>query len=66
MEKWYDSEEDVLNIQLSKKKYWKSVELSNGMVLDLSKDGTIISIEIMKASKIFSGEFKQVIQTAKV
>ena len=64
METWYDKEEDILNIQL-KEGYWKSIELPNGVIIDIAKDGTISGIEIMKASKIFSGDVKKVIQTAK-
>lgn len=61
---WYDEEEDVLNIQLSSKKYWKSVALHNGVVLDLSTDGTIIAVEVLHASKVFTGETKNVLETA--
>jgi len=64
MEKWYDKEEDVLNIQISKKDYWKSIELPNGVIIDVSKDGSIVAVEILKASKIFSGDVKNVIEMA--
>ena len=65
MESWYDKEEDILNIQLKDEKYWKSIELANGIVFDVSKDGSILSVEILRASKIFSGDVKKVIETAK-
>lgn len=65
MESWYDKEEDILNIQLKKENYWKSIELPNGIVTDVAKDGSIMSIEILKASKIFSGDVKKVIEVAK-
>ncbi len=65
MENWYDSEEDVLGIHIQDKKYWKSIELPNGIVVDVSKDGEIIGLEIFRASKIFSGDVKKVIETAK-
>ena len=65
MEQWYDKEEDILGARLEDKDYWKSVELPNGIVIDISKDGIIIGIEIQKASNIFSGDFKQVIESAK-
>jgi uncharacterized protein YuzE len=64
MKSWYDKEEDILNIRLAEKKYWKSVELPNGILLDIAEDGTIINIEIWRASKIFFGEVKKVIETA--
>lgn len=65
MEMSYDDEEDVLNIQLSNETYWKSVELPNGVVFDVAKDGKITAIEILRASKVFSGDVKKVIETAK-
>ncbi|MFQ5621026.1 MAG: DUF2283 domain-containing protein [Candidatus Nanoarchaeia archaeon] len=59
---WYDKEEDVFNIELEKGEYWKSVELPNGVVIDISKDGVITGIEIHTASKVFSGDVKKVIE----
>ena len=47
-ELWYHAEEDVLGIQLGKKKYWKSVELASNVVVDLAKNGETIGIEILK------------------
>jgi len=60
----YDKEADILNIDLENKEYWKSVELPNGMVVDIAEDGNIISIEILWASKFFSGDAKKVIEMA--
>ncbi len=65
-ETWYDAEEDVLNIELKEGEYWKSIELPNGMTIDVAKDGSILSIEILRASKIFSGDAKRVIDAVKV
>ncbi|MBI5064865.1 DUF2283 domain-containing protein [Candidatus Woesearchaeota archaeon] len=65
METWYDKEEDVFNIQLEDKEYWKSLEL-NGVVLDLAKDGSVMSVEIHKASRVFSGDTKKVLEKAKM
>lgn len=64
MENWYDKKEDILNIEMSDKEYWKSVELPSGVVIDISKDGAIIAIEILRASKIFSGDVRKVIEVA--
>ena len=64
-EVWYDKEEDILNIELQKKEYWKTIELPSGINIDIAKDGTIAGIEILRASKIFSGDVKKVIQQAK-
>tara|TARA_Y100000310_G_C20524054_1_gene735119 strand:+ start:324 stop:530 length:207 start_codon:yes stop_codon:yes gene_type:complete len=63
-ETWYDKESDVLNINLSDKDYDKSIELPNGMVLDLAEDGSIVSIEVLNASKVFSGDARKVIEMA--
>jgi len=66
MEKiWYDKEEDILNIELNKGEYWKSVEIPNGVIIDVSKDGIITGIEILKASKVFIGDVRKVIKQAK-
>ena len=64
-ETWYDKEEDVLNIELSKKEYWKTIEMPNGINIDIAKDGSITGIEILRASKVFSGDVKKVIEQAK-
>jgi len=64
MESWYDKEEDILNLQIQDKEYWKSIEIPGGIVIDIAKDGSINSIEILKASKIFSGDVKKVIEIA--
>ena len=65
MESWYDKEEDILNVQLQEEGYWKSIELPNGIVIDVTENGKIMSIEISQASKIFSGDVKKVIELAK-
>ncbi|MBS3176453.1 DUF2283 domain-containing protein [Candidatus Woesearchaeota archaeon] len=66
METWYDKHADVLNIEIEEGEYWKSVELANGIILDISKDGKVTGIEILKASKRFAGDVKKVIENAKV
>jgi len=63
MEEWYDKEEDILNIEINGGEYWKSIELPNGVVIDIDKKGKIKSIEILRASKIFSGDVKKVLET---
>jgi len=65
MEDWYDSEEDVLGVHIRDDEYWKSIELPNGIVIDISREGKIIGIEVLRASKIFSGDVKKVIEMAK-
>lgn len=53
---WYDKEFDILGAHFSKEKSWKSLELPNGVVLDLSKSGKIVGLEIFKASRFFKKE----------
>lgn len=62
MEEWCDKEEDILNIELNSGEYWKSIELPNGVVIDLDKNGKVKAIEILRASKIFSGDAKKAIE----
>lgn len=63
-ETWYDKEEDIMGVQLFRGKYWKSIELPNGITIDVAKTGKIIGMEIANAKKIFSGKTKKVLQTA--
>ena len=65
-EMWYDEEADILNLEINDKEYWKSIELPNGVVLDIAKDGSITSIEILRASKLFFGDAHKVIERARV
>jgi uncharacterized protein YuzE len=53
---WYDNEEDILGIRIKEGEYWKSIELPNGIVIDISKEGEVIGMEIYRASRIFSGD----------
>ncbi len=62
---WYDEESDILNLEINDKEYWKSIELPSGIVLDLAEDGSITSIEILRASKLFFGDAHKVIEKAR-
>lgn len=61
---WYDAEEDVLGIQLTDGKYWKSVEVSKNVVVDLSHDGEIVGIEILKAHQSFKKDATLIVSKA--
>ena len=65
MEQWYDKEEDILGVRLQEKNYWKSIELSSGIVIDVSNDGSVIGIEIPNASSVFLKDAKKVIDSSK-
>ena len=47
----YDKEVDVLSIVFSDKKIKESDEDKPGIILDYDKHGSIVSIEILQASK---------------
>ena len=47
----YDPEVDVLLIQFSQNKIAESDESRNGVILDYDKDGNVVRIEILDASK---------------
>lgn len=63
-ETWYDREEDVLGIQLKDKGYWKSVEVSKNVVVDLAHDGEIIGVEILGAKRSFKKDTPLIISKA--
>jgi len=64
METWYNPEEDIYNIQLKKAEYWKSIELPNGVIIDIAKDKSVMAVEILCASKVFSGDVRKVIENS--
>ncbi len=59
---WYDSEEDIIGIELNKGTYWKSIETQSGLVIDISKNGKILGLEIPHAKKVLAGSAKKVLQ----
>ena len=47
----YDKETDILYITFNKQKIKESDEDKPGIIIDYSKDGSIVGIEILNASK---------------
>ena len=47
----YDQEVDVLRIELSNRPVEESDEEKPGIILDYDKEGNVVSIEILNASK---------------
>ena len=47
----YDQEVDVLRIELSDRPVEESDEEKPGLILDYDKEGNVVSIEILNASK---------------
>lgn len=47
----YDPEADAMNIKFQSGKYNISKEIAEGIIIDYTKDGRVISIEILDASK---------------
>jgi uncharacterized protein YuzE len=47
----YDPEVDAMNIKFQSGKYNISKEIADGIIVDYTKDGRVISIEILDASK---------------
>jgi uncharacterized protein YuzE len=64
-ELWYDAEEDVLGIQIGRKRYWKSIEVAPNVIIDLAKDGEIIAVEILKAKESFKQDVPMIISNTK-
>jgi len=54
----YDQEVDVLLIELSDSSVYESDESKAGIILDYDKEGNIIRIEILDASKRTNTPFK--------
>ncbi|MCG2735977.1 MAG: DUF2283 domain-containing protein [Candidatus Methanoperedenaceae archaeon] len=47
----YDPEVDAMNIKFQSGKYDISKEITEGIIVDYTRDGKVISIEILDASK---------------
>ncbi len=47
----YDPDADAMNIEFQKGKYHISKEIAEGIIIDYTKDGKVISIELLDASK---------------
>jgi len=62
MKSRYDPEHDILSIRVSEGTYWKSVELGDLAVIDISRDGNVIGLEIFKASHFFRDEASKILQ----
>lgn len=54
----YDSEVDILLIELSESEIYESDEPKPGVILDYDKEGNILRIEILDASKRTNTPFK--------
>jgi hypothetical protein len=53
MEKWYVIDEDILGIRVSEGKYWKSIELHNGIVIDTADQQSFSAVFVaMLSSKL--------------
>lgn len=66
MQAKYDSEVDVLRIRLSEAPIDKSDEDKPGVILDYDKDGNIVGIEILNASKRIENITQLAIQATQV
>jgi uncharacterized protein YuzE len=49
----YDKKEDALYIRFSESPYQKSEEIQEGIIFDYDKNGKLIGIEILDASRKF-------------
>ena len=58
----YDKQADALYIRFNDKRYFESDEVRDGVIFDYDKNGKIVGIEVLDASKQFPKEFKSQIQ----
>lgn len=60
----YDEKGDAMGIQLKSKGYWKSVEVSKNVVMDLTKEGEIVGIEILGVKDAFKNDAPLIVSKA--
>lgn len=61
----YDQKEDALYIRFIEKPYQESEEVREGIIFDYDKNGKIIGIELLEASKKLSPQFKLALKKQK-
>ena len=54
----YDKEVDVINIKFSDEEIFETDEEKPGVIIDYDKNGSIVEIEVLNASKNSSKPFK--------
>ncbi|MDR0926480.1 MAG: DUF2283 domain-containing protein [Ignavibacteria bacterium] len=54
----YDSQQDILYLQLRKEQIFESDEDRNGVIIDYSADGQIVGIELLNATKSVESPMK--------
>jgi len=57
----YDKKVDALYIRFNEKRYFESDEVKKGVIFDYDRQGKIIGIEILDASKKFPKEFSSLL-----
>lgn len=55
----YVKDIDVLNVELQEGEFEYCEEIGEGIILDVSRDGEILAIEIIDAAKRFSKELAE-------
>ena len=63
-ETWYDKEEDILGMHVKGKPSYGSVEVGKNVVVDLSKEGEIVGIEVHGAKRYFKENAPQMVSKA--
>ncbi len=63
-ETWYDKDEDVLGMHVKGKTSWGSIEIGKNVVVDLSKVGEIVGIEILGARQFFKKDAPLIVSKA--
>ena len=58
----YDPAADALYIQFMEGKFYKNKQIDEDTILDLSKDGALLGLEILNASKKILPENLKVVQ----
>ena len=62
----YDSDSDSLYVNVSSKKAYLSMEISQRIAVDLSESKKVVGVEILDASKVLSGLFHKIVSKSKL
>ncbi len=62
----YDENADAIYVNISSKKAYLSIELSQSIVADLSESRKVVGVEILDASAMISGIFHRKVSRSKI
>ena len=62
----YDSEADAISLEINTKKVYKTIELTEHILVDITNDGKVVGLEILDASDEISKLFNRIVSKIEI